>query len=237
MHDVSNIGVKIPSLFSFWELDVTELRKKINVISDKNDQKITLTNYLLFCYIQTIKQNIQVQGIKSWWNWVVNYEDIDVCIPIELANKTVDPKIIRKANTKSIFEIREEIVKTKKNKKVRLDFWQKWFLFFPYFIRKIGYSIVLSTPLLRKRIFGTAYFSSLHLPSSVSITYKPIPIHPIGMFVGSIQKREILINGKIEIREIIPITTSVDHRINDGVFLHDFVNVLHKKISVLIDEL
>ncbi len=234
MQDISNIGLKTPSVFSFWELDITDIRQKVRELEKKNGVKISLTIYLLYCFIQTINQQKHTQGIKSWWNKKYVYNDIDLCIPIELSNKTLDPKIIRRANYKSIFELRKEILNTKKNKKVKLAYWQKCFLYFPGFLKKIGYSIVLSTPLFRKHIFGTAYFSSLYLRSSVSISYQPIPLHPIGMLLGSIEKREVIENGKISIREIMPITNSMDHRINDGVCVHHFVNSLHKNIKELI---
>ena len=84
----------------------------------------------MYAFVQTINENKRLQATKNWRNQWVVFDDVDVFFPIEIENEVVLPKIIRKANKKSIFELENEINLAKKTKKDVFDFTKSIICFF-----------------------------------------------------------------------------------------------------------
>ena len=69
----------------------------------------------------------------------------------------------------------------------------------------------------------------------------PIINHPESAILGlyRIMEKPVVINGKIEIRKIMPLTVSFDHRILDGAkaakFMNDLKNLLEDPDRLLVD--
>jgi pyruvate/2-oxoglutarate dehydrogenase complex dihydrolipoamide acyltransferase (E2) component len=238
VEDACAIGKKIPFAHAVWELDVTDIRDKIREVRKKNKSPLSLTTFLLYAFVQTINENKRLQATKNWLNQWVVFDDVDVFFPIEIENEVVLPKIIRKANKKSIFELENEINLAKKQKNVPLDSAKRIFLRYPKFIRHFFYKLVMRLPFYRKDTFGLAYFTSLNNPAVLTKGFGiPVLFHPVGMCVGFTENKEVLINGEIKIRKIVSITNSVDHNITDGGVFTRFCIDLKLKIDELIQTL
>jgi pyruvate/2-oxoglutarate dehydrogenase complex dihydrolipoamide acyltransferase (E2) component len=238
VEDACALGQKIPFAHAVWELDVTDIRDKIREIRKKNKSPLSLTTFLLYAFVQTIHENKRLQATKNWRNrWVV-FEDIDVFFPIEIENKVVLPKIIRKANKKSIFEIENEINLAKQQKKVPLDTVKRIFLRCPKFIRHFIYKMVMRLPFYRKDTFGLAYFTSINNSIVFGKGFGiPVLFHPVGMFIGFTENKQVMMDGEIKIRKVVSITNSVDHTITDGSVFTRFCVDLKFKIDDLIQSL
>jgi pyruvate dehydrogenase E2 component (dihydrolipoamide acetyltransferase) len=236
VEDACAIGQKIPFAHAVWELDVTDIRNKIREIRKINKSPLSLTTFLLYAFVQTVNDNKRLQATKNWRNQWVVFEDIDVFFPVEIENEVVLPKIIRKANKKSIFELENEINLAKTQKKVPLDLTKRIFLYYPKFLRHFIYKLVMRLPFYRKDTFGLAYFTSLNNPAVLGKGFGiPVLFHPVGMCIGFTENREVIINGEVKVRKIVSITNSVDHNITDGVVFARFCMDLKLNIDSLID--
>ena len=192
VEDAFVLGQKIPFAHAVWELDVTDIRDKIREVRKKNKSPLSLTTFLLYAFAQTIHENKRLQATKNWRNRWVIFEDVDVFFPIEIENEVVLPKIIRKANKKSVFELENEINVAKQQKKVPLDTVKRIFLRYPKFLRHCIYKMVMRLPFYRIDTFGLAYFTSLNNPAVLTKGFGiPVLFHPVGMCVGFTEKKEV----------------------------------------------
>jgi pyruvate/2-oxoglutarate dehydrogenase complex dihydrolipoamide acyltransferase (E2) component len=59
----------------------------------------------------------------------------------------------------------------------------------------------------------------------------PISIHPVTFGLSSITSKAVVINNKIEIREILNMTILIDHDVIDGAPMARFIRELSKNIE------
>ncbi len=237
VEDSCRIGKKIPYVTIVWEVDITDLRSKINIYKKQNSSTLSITKYVLYCFIRSVQDSKDVQACKSWNNKLYLFDDIDVFFPIELANKTVDPKIIRSSNRKNISDLESEITSSKAKKQVVIEWYKKLFLNYPKFIRDTIYSFIMKNPVFRKRFFGTVFFSSPSYTADFKLTSYGIPSQSIAMCLGSKYSKTVTIDDVPKNREFISITTHADHSIIDGAELCRFINSMKKKIDNEINKL
>jgi len=78
---------------------------------------------------------------------------------------------------------------------------------------------------------GNVAVSSLGMYGKINGWFIPISIHPICFGIGSIIKKPVVIDDKIELREIMNITVLMDHAVIDGTSMARFINDLTKNIE------
>lgn len=243
VNDACRIGRKIPVITSLWEVDVTDIRIDIRKLRRTHKSQISLTTYLLKAFVKTVDEKKDIQACKSWTNKLFVFDDIDVFFPVELKNKTVESKIIRSANNKSILELEQEILKEKQKTKVSIPLIRKVFLkYYPQFLRDLYYRFIFNRPMYRKDLIGTVFFSSPsflggEIASNTKVTGIPIPLHSISVLIGTKYNKLIKVNGEFVEKEFLAITTQVDHSIVDGVELARFINKFKSNIQNYIKEL
>lgn len=243
VNDACRIGRKIPVITSLWEVDVTDIRIDIRKFRRTHKSQISLTAYFLKAFVKTVEENKHIHACKSWQNKLCVFEDIDVFFPVELNNKTVESKIIRSANKKSILELEQEILKEKQKTTVSIPLIRKLFLkYYPQFLRDLYYRFIFNRPVYRKDLLGTVFFSSPSFlgdtnASNTKVTSIPIPIHTIAILLGTKYNKVVKINGEFVEREFVAITTQADHSIVDGVELGRFISKFKSNIQNYIKEL
>jgi pyruvate/2-oxoglutarate dehydrogenase complex dihydrolipoamide acyltransferase (E2) component len=92
---------------------------------------------------------------------------------------------------------------------------------------------------LVKKTMGTVVVTSVGMFGKFSGHIIPIGVHTLGFGLGGIIKKPGVIGDKIEIREYLSMTVSVDHDIVDGAPLARFVARLTELVENafgLIDE-
>lgn len=234
--DANRIGKKIPFIHSVWELDITEIRKKIRQVRKKHSTTLSLSTYFLYCFVVTINENKEVHAVKKGKRTLCIFDDVDVFFPIELNSGPIDPKVIRSVNKKEIFDLQNEIEASKLKAQVNIDLNKKVFLSLPRMVRYFFYDFFLmKIPTLRKNTFGTAYFTSLSMHTNSKGVGIPIPMHSIGMLMGTMEKKSRVVEGNTVIRDFMSITNSADHSIVDGAVLTRFVIRLKSNIENLMD--
>ena len=136
------------------------------------------------------------------------------------------PIVLRKKNEKPAEELHQEIqlakqqsVMDEKNY-VLGDSQNKWgvkfFLVMPQLVRLMIWRLILSKPQRMKEMMGTVVVTSVGMIGNIKGWVIPTSIHPIAFAMGSIVKKPGVIDGKIEIREYLPLTVLIDHDVVDG---------------------
>lgn len=210
------------------ELDVTDARKMI-AEKKKQNHNISFNSWLIKCISKTAEEFKDIHGIRKGKKKIVLFDDVDISIMIEReiqGEKVPLPYVIRETNKKSISEICEEIrlgqsqsindegnyvLGEKKN-----EFLMKAYYSMPGFIRRIIWKNIIQSPFSTKQNMGTVIITSVGMIGKLNGWVIPVSIHPLAFAVGSIIKKPGVKEDRIEIREYIYITVSVDHDVIDG---------------------
>jgi pyruvate/2-oxoglutarate dehydrogenase complex dihydrolipoamide acyltransferase (E2) component len=209
------------------ELDVTEARQ---MIRDKKKQaKISFNAWLIKCISKAVEECRAIHGVRKGKRKIVIFEDVDISIMIERevqGEKVPLPYVIRKTNEKSISEIYNEIrmgqgqaingegnfvLGEKKNETL-----MKIYYSMPGFIRRMIWSKIIQNPFFTKENMGTVMITSVGMMGKINGWVLPVSIHPLSFAVGSIIKKPGIKDDRIEIREYLYMTVSVDHDVIDG---------------------
>ncbi len=223
--DAVRIGRTIPYIHTLVELDATNARSFLRAYRRSSGINISFSTYLMTCCAKAIQQDVSIQRMKSIGNSTTQFEEVDLFYPTESNTKTpeLQSSLIRNAGQRSLVEIHERL--QQENHSVSAK--HQVFMRLPWFIRKYWYKLWFAIPKIRKQYFGTVYFSSiLNFSGDRRAWGIPIPMHPFGIFIGTMCKRLIETKNGIEQRDMVQITLSVDHRVSNGGDMGRFVHRL-----------
>lgn len=227
--DISALSRQKHHIKALIEVDVTNAKRLIQE-KKKKGERLSFNSWLIKCISATVESYPEINGIKKGKNKVVIYNDIDISIMVE---KDIDgvkaplPYVIRKTNKKDIMEIQDEIKAAKKQKiddagdyvlgEKKNGHYMKLYYAMPGFIRRTIWRYILSSHLMIKNNMGTVMITSVGMAGRINGWVIPVSIHPLAFAVGSIIQKPGVHEGKIEIREYLYLTASVDHDVVDGV--------------------
>lgn len=210
------------------ELDVTEARIRI-AQKKKDGEKISFNSWLIKCISMAIEEFRELQGIRKGRKQIVVFEDIDISIMIERevgGIKMPLPYVIRKTNEKSISEIYDEIRQAQEQTiEDEGDFVlggekhtsrMRFYYSMPGLIRKQIWKHIIKNPFLTKNSMGTVMVTSVGMMGRIKGWLMPVSVHPIAFAIGSIVKKPGIKDDRIEIREHLYVSVSVDHDVVDG---------------------
>ena len=237
--DFLSIAKKKHTASVMMDFNITGMRNELRKGRRITKRHASLTGYLLYCFAQAVASNKMVQAYRKG-NKLIVFNDVDVSTMVErTVNGVAVPVsyILRKANTKSVFEISEEIrnattgdstdlidSKEMQHKKrfigviKRVGFLRRWFL-----------KRMFKDPFLKKKYNGTVGFSSMGM-FSYELSGWVVPITPqvLSAMVGGIREVPGIIDGEITTCEMACITISMDHDILDGAQTARFIEKFRK---------
>ncbi|MFT5723156.1 MAG: pyruvate/2-oxoglutarate dehydrogenase complex dihydrolipoamide acyltransferase (E2) component [Bacteroidia bacterium] len=223
--DAVRIGQTIPYIHTLVELNATKARGFLRAYRKKTGLKISFSTYLMLCCAKAVGQNTSIQQMKSWNNTAVTFDEVDFFFPIETESKTSELRstLIRNVASKSLEQLQETVSQTSGDIKAK----HRFFMGLPWIVRKMCYKFWFSFPKVRKQYFGTVYFSSIINFSGDRRAWGiPIPMHPFGIFIGTMCNRLIETSNGIKNQTMVQITLSVDHRVSNGGDMGRFVHRL-----------
>jgi len=219
------------------ELDITNGYQMIREKRRKNGEKISVTAWVMQNIASAIAEYPEVQAMRKY-NKLKIYEDVDVLLAVEtLIEGESFPvvHVIRKANEKSALQLSDEIRELRKNsvndqKKAE---WNKvkYFIRLPWFLRKIVYNLVLSSPSYFKKWMGTTAVTAVGMFGSSGGWGISLPLHTIAFTIGGICEKPVIENDQVKNHRFLNITINIDHDILDGAPAARFVNRLRKRLE------
>jgi pyruvate/2-oxoglutarate dehydrogenase complex dihydrolipoamide acyltransferase (E2) component len=219
--DAGWLGRRRHIMHGLLELDVTQARQYIRDYKARTGESLSFTAFVIACLAKAAEANPHVHAFRSWRNQLVMFDDIKVNTMIEAGSEagTIPmPYVIEAANRKTFHQIHGEI-RAAQNKPAGTQEmrFMRSFLILPGFVRHLFYRFVTRAPLLMRR-----YGSSI-LVSAVGMMFGngpgwgiPMANFTLTATLGSIVEKPGVMDGRIEIREVLCITLSFDHDIIDG---------------------
>jgi pyruvate dehydrogenase E2 component (dihydrolipoamide acetyltransferase) len=205
-----NSWTTIPHVTNHDEVDITEMdnfRSTLTNIYSGEKIKITPLAFIIKALVASLKKfpnfNSSIDDITNGKMTLKKYYHVGVAV--DTPNGLMVPKI-RNANTKKIVSISKELKELSELcRNLKID---KKELF--------GGSMTITS----LGGIGGSFFTPI-------INYPEVAI----LGIGKSQKKQILINGKFQIRTMLPISLSYDHRIIDGAEAARFNNDLKDNLG------
>lgn len=237
IRDAVELGSKNYHIHALVELDITNARKH-QKNHNKKGNRLSLTSYIIKACALAVRQDTRIQSFATRSKTITPHE-VDFWLPVEVKvndEHHLSNLLIRSTDEKSIAAIDNRLKDVTLNSKSNEQFLAK----LPKPIRKLLYAFWLRSPKHRKAYFGTLYFSSIMNYSADRRTWGiPLPFHSLGIFIGTASKRLIQTKAGIEERDVLQVTVSCDHRVNNGGDMGRFVHRLKhqlENVNLLEDE-
>lgn len=106
-----------------------------------------------------------------------------------------------------------------------------WFLLFPWIVRRLFYWVVMRVPNWFRNNSSSVLVTALGMFGPGAGWGIPVANFTLTVTVGGIAQKLGLVDGRIEGREYLNMTISVDHDIVDGAPLARFVKELRSLIE------
>jgi len=202
----------------------------------------SFTGYLAYCLARAVDDHKEVHAYLKGRKKLIILDDVNVGVMVErkMGEKSVlMGHVIQGANHKSYREIHQEIRLAQSEPVPPGRGVPKWFssaLLLPWplsiLIKTLMGMVMRQNPIIRISTSGTVFVTSVGMfgkgHSGWGVTTTP---HSLSLVVGSICRKPVVVDERIEPRDILNLTVIFDHDVVDGAPATRFVSRLVELIE------
>jgi pyruvate/2-oxoglutarate dehydrogenase complex dihydrolipoamide acyltransferase (E2) component len=220
------------TMYGLIDVDVTEARRAIKRHRAESGTPVSLTAFIIWCLARAVSADPAMQAYRLGRRRLVLFGEVDVAIMIEREVNGIRmplPHIVRAAQAKSIDQIGLEVrtVQRQKPEDVALGSVPprlRWifehglsvWLAMPTAMRRLVWTWMLADPYRRKRMTGTVGLTSVGMFGR-GPGWGVTPMgHSLALVVGGVSRRPAVVGSRIEPREYLCLTLTLDHDVIDG---------------------
>jgi pyruvate/2-oxoglutarate dehydrogenase complex dihydrolipoamide acyltransferase (E2) component len=218
--DAVRYGKRKHTIHGLLEIDVTEPRRRIRRLAMGGSGELSFTAFVIHCLARAISEHEMLASYRDWRGRLIVFDDVDVNAIVERPVRDTmlgSVLLVRAADCKSVRDIHEEI-RAAQVMRVRGRDYPIWMLyvFLPAFVRALLWRVCGHFPHLIKRVGGTVSVTAVGMFAGGGGWGIGIGSHTTGLTLGGISHRPVVVDDRIEPREILDVTLSFDHDIVDG---------------------
>ncbi len=244
--DVGRFGHNKHYMFGLLEVDVTDARLHLRKLRQQG-QEISFTAWMIKTIGDCVARNRYAQAMRWKRRKLIAFNDVDIAMPVErlVDGKAVPlPLLIRQTNRRTATDIHYEIQRAlQKSIADEKDFilnrhqFSRWALqlyyFAPQSIRLFLWRRIFANPFRARKNSGTVMVTTVNAGDRTTGWILPSRnMHNIALSFGSISKKPWVVNGKVEVRDILHLTVTFNHDVIDGVparrFVQDLVTTIER---------
>jgi pyruvate/2-oxoglutarate dehydrogenase complex dihydrolipoamide acyltransferase (E2) component len=225
--NILNLPRPTHPMYGLVEVDVTAIQKFIAEHKTHTGESLSFTGYLTFCVARAVEEQKAVQAYRKGHRQLVIFDEVDVGLMIERQvgeKRILSGHVVRDASHKTYRQIHDEIRSAQSTPVDPSEEIPRWFLT----------AMLLPWPLsgLVKALLSWATRRNPSIPVSMSGTVGVTAVgmfgkghsgwgfevtrHSLDLVVGSMTGKPVVIDGRIEPREILNLTLVFDHDVIDG---------------------
>lgn len=232
--DVLTASRRKDIIHGLFEIDVTEPRRVLQVRREAGED-ISFTAFVLHAVARAVDENKILHAYRRR-NRLILFGDVDVNTQIEAdvdGQRIVQSLVIRAANRRSVAELTQEIRSAQRSDAESERRYRRTltFLSLPRPLRTLAWRVVLAEPRLFKKLGGTVAVSSIGMFGPTGGWGIPVGPATLMITVGGVAGRPAYVDGRLEERQLLDITVSVDHAIIDGATAARFAQRLAELIG------
>jgi pyruvate/2-oxoglutarate dehydrogenase complex dihydrolipoamide acyltransferase (E2) component len=234
--DALEVGVHRHIVHALLELDVTGARRLIREREASTGARLSFTAFIVASLARAIDANKRLQAYRDWRGRLVLFNDVDVVTLVEPELDVVAiPHIVRAANRKTVGEIHDEIRRIQLEpgaSEQRSGILMRLSRLTPGVLRRPFFHVLRRNPHWLKRTAGTALVTAVGMFGvGAGWAVGIVPLHTLCLTVGGITRKPGVVDDRIEPREYLSLTVSVDHDIVDGAPAARFAKHLRELIE------
>jgi pyruvate/2-oxoglutarate dehydrogenase complex dihydrolipoamide acyltransferase (E2) component len=221
--DILELGHRKHMIHALVEVDVTRAHRFIREYEAETGEDLSFTAFILTCLGRAVARNRYMHAYRSGRNELVLFDEVDVSTQIEIelnGRKVPIPHTIRATNEKTVRDISLEIRKVQaegaKSASSPTTGGSKLFMNLPTFFRRPLLRMMFRNPHRAKEHRGTVLLTAVGMFGEGGGWGLPYVQHTLGITLGGIAEKPVVVDGQIEIRECLSMTISFDHDIIDG---------------------
>lgn len=236
MVDGGRIGRQKHLIHGLVEFDVTRPRAVLREHKRRTGEALSFTAFVAHCLGQAVGQHKGLHAYRNWRNQLILFDDVDVntvfAVKTERGQEKLLPHILRAANQRSVRELHDEIRAFQAGHRVSSEEHSLgWFVRLPGPIRRGIYWASLRNPPVFKSMMGTVSLTAVGMFGSGSGWGLPVPAHSLQITLGGIAEKPGVVDHRIEIREYLSVTVSLDHDVVDGAPAARFIQCFKDQIE------
>lgn len=215
------------AIYGLLEVDVTVARQFIAEHKARTGETLSFTGFLVACLARAVDEDKTVQAYLKSRKRLVIFDDVDVALMIEGQigeKRALMGHIIRGANRKTYQEIHQEIRSVQSQPVPTGRGMPNWFrsaMLLPWplsrWVRALLGLVVRRDPAILVSMAGTVAVTSVGLfgggHSGWGLT---LTGSSLGLVVGGTAWKPVVVDRRIEPREILNLTVMFDHDVIDG---------------------
>jgi pyruvate/2-oxoglutarate dehydrogenase complex dihydrolipoamide acyltransferase (E2) component len=232
--DVLSASRRKDIIHGLLEIDVTEPRRVLRE-REAAGADVSFTAFVLHAVAHTVDEDRLLHGYRRR-NRLMLFSDVDVNTQIEAevaGQCIVQSLVIRAANRKTVTELTQEIRAAQRSTTESERRYRRTltFLSLPRPLRALAWWVVLAEPRLFKQLGGTVAVSSVGMFGPAGGWGVPVGPATLMITVGGIAAKPRYVDGRLQQREFLDVTVSVDHAIVDGATAARFTRRLTESIE------
>lgn len=221
MVDGGRLGRERHLIHGLVEFDVTEPRQRLRQHKRQTGETLSFTAFVTHCLGQAVGQQTAMHAYRNWRNQLSLFEDVDVqtsfAVTTEAGREKILPRILRAANRRSVRDLHDEIRAFQAGHRTSHEEHSLgWFVRLPGPLRRGLYRVILRNPPQFKALMGTVSLTAVGMFGSGGGWGLPVPAHSLQITLGGIAEKPGVVDHRIEIREYLSVTISLDHDVVDG---------------------
>lgn len=218
--DAGYLGRRRHIVHGLVEVDVTLARQILRAHRVATGERLSFTAFIVHCLARAVHEHPHLHAYRNWRNRLVIYEDVNVNTMIEVdrgGRKVPMPYIMNAANLKTYRELHEEIrgAQTRPADTSESRF-MDWFLVLPAPFRRLFYWLVMRVPQWFRAYSSSVLVTAVGMFGGGGGWAITMPNFTLTVAVGGIVEKPGVVEGRIEPREYLDLTVSVDHDVVDG---------------------
>jgi pyruvate/2-oxoglutarate dehydrogenase complex dihydrolipoamide acyltransferase (E2) component len=219
--DALEVGVRRHMVHALLELDVTRARQLIREREASAGERLSFTAFVVASLARAIDGDRRLHAYRDWRGRLVLFDEVDVVTLVESEVDAVAiPHVVRAANRRTLREIHEEIRRVQTEPAAspqRSGALARLSAVTPSFLRRLFLRALRRNPHWLKRTAGTTLVTAVGMFGvGAAWAVGIVPLHTLCLTVGGITTKAGVVEGRVEPREVLAITASVDHDIVDG---------------------
>jgi pyruvate/2-oxoglutarate dehydrogenase complex dihydrolipoamide acyltransferase (E2) component len=219
--DALEVGVRRHMVHALLELDVTRARERLREAEAGGAGKLSFTAFLVASLARALDGDRRVHACRDWRGRLVLFEDVDVATLVESeVDGVAVPHVLRAAHRRTVRELGDELREVQAHPAAsaqRSGALARLSPFVPGPLRRAFLRLLRRNPVWMKRAAGTALVTSVGMFGAGSgWAVGIVPLHTIALTVCGVTARPCVVDGRVEPRELLAVTVSVDHDVVDG---------------------
>ena len=234
--DALEVGVRRHVVHALLEVDVTRARQLLRAGAAGGGERLSFTAFVVASLARAIDEDRRLHAYRDWRGRLVLFEDVDVVTLVESeVDRVAVPHVVRAANRRTFLEVHEEIRRVQArpaSSAQRSGTLARLSPLVPGLVRRLFLRVLRRNPQWLKRTAGTTIVTSIGMfGMGAGWAVGIVPLHTLALTVGAITAKPWVVDGRIEPRDVLALTASIDHDVVDGAPAARFARRLREVIE------